>query len=187
MTELQTKEQVKHNLNTYYILPLLKLNVMSWGEDNFISSQVTKFGEVVVFIKNSLVAGDYYNHDNYLTDIDEEDSTTMIVYSIPEVFLTDYQYFLDSKYSKMSIFAKDLIKAHATANGLMWKKESTEEVTDSKGRVKKVTFVESSRCLMALDLLGELKEALEAELDVKIKEGAELQDRIEDKEIIKLN
>lgn len=186
MNEVKNKTELKVNLNTYYILPLLKLNMSSFGVDNFIKSQVTKYGEVVVFIKNGEEAGDYFNHENYAADVDEEDGSTMIIYNVPTVFLEDYQYFLDSKYSQMSMFAKDLIKAHATANGLDWMKRISEKVTDSKGKVRTVHYDESSRCLMALDLTESLRLALEEELDVKIKIGAELQDKLEDIEIIKL-
>lgn len=187
MTELQTNTQTKVNLNTYYILPLLKLNAKSWGIDNFIKSQVTKFGEVVVFIKDVEEAGAYFDDESFVSDVEEEDGTTMIIYSIPEVFLEDYQLFLDSKYSKMSMFAKDLIKAHSKANGLDWMKLTEETITNEKGKRVKAQYYESSRVLMALDLDVALKFALEEELDVKIKEGAELWNKLSEEEIIKLN
>lgn len=187
MTDTQEQTKIKHNLNSYYILPLLKLNIKSWGEDNFIKSQVTKYGEVVVFIRDKEVAGEYYEHENYLADVDE-DEVTMIIYSIPTVFLEDYQHFLDSKYSKMSMFAKDLIKAHATANGLKWRVTVTEWVTNEKGKKVKAEFDESSTCLMALDLDEDLRKSMEEELDVKISSTAELQDVLNiEEEIIKLN
>jgi len=184
MNEVKNKTELKINLSTYYILPLLKLNKSSFGEDNFIKSQVTKYGEVVVYIKNGDVAGDYYNHENFGADVEDEDGV-MIIYNVPDRHLEDYQMFIESKYSKMSMFAKDVIKAHATVNGLLWMKR-TEEVIITNGKRKKVYYDESSRELMALDLSDSLRETLEEELDVKIAKGVELWNKLEEEEFIKL-
>lgn len=189
MTNTEVKQTNKVNLSTYYILPLLKLNKQSWGSDNLIKTQVTKYGEVVVFIKDSVNAGDYYNHENYGADVDEEDGSTMIIYNIPERFLEDYQFFIESKYSKMSIFAKDAIKQSAKANGLQWGTPTGKKATVmSNGKQVVVDIVDSSEVLLALDKNEDLKKSLEKELDIKIMPEAELWSRLnEELEFIKLD
>lgn len=187
MTNTTIKSKV--NLNTYYILPLLNLSMSSYGEDNFIKSQITKYGEVVVFIKNKDEAGEYWNHSNYGADVDEEDGTTMIVYNIPERFLEDYQMFLDSKYSKMSMFAKDLIKKLAKDNKLDWCTPTNTYVdVQREGKAVREKQVNSSEKLLALDLYEGLRAKYEIELGVKISPTAELWSRINIKEeVISLN
>jgi hypothetical protein len=186
MNTLQEELKIKNNLSTYYILPLLKLNMKSWGEDTFIKSQVTKFGEVVVFIKNDTKV-DYYNHDNFAADV-EEDQHIMVIYNIPTEFLEDYQMFLESKFSKMSNFAKDLIYSHAKANGLKWNIPTGKFINVNRGGITiSEQTVFSDAKLLALSLNADLKNQLEKDLDIKIPIGAELMSKLQEKEFINLS
>jgi hypothetical protein len=187
---MNIKEELKTkvNLSTYYILPLLKLNISSWGEDNFIKSQVTKYGEVVVFIKNSSLAGEYYNHENYGADVDEEDGSTMIIYNIEDRWLEDYQFFLESKYSKMSSFAKQAIYNQAKANKLDWNIPTGKYVNvDRAGITSREQIVNSDAKLLALSLNEDLRRLLEKDLDVKLPKNVELISKLKEEEFISLN
>ena len=168
------KEQTKINLSAYFILPLLKLNINSYGKDNFINSFVTKQGNVVVHIKDSALAGDYFEHENMVADV-EEDGHTMVVYEIPSLWTNSFNAFVNSKYSEMSKAAKNQIVAHAKANGLMY-----NQPTEVKGEM------ETSIIYHGLVKTQQFKESIEEQLGVKLSDEAELLSRLEEVEFIEL-
>lgn len=182
-----TLNKTKINLSTYFILPLLKLNKNSFGNNNFINSFVTQNGEVVVHIKDSSKAGDYYNHSNLIADI-EEDDYTMIIYDIPKEWKKDFNTFLDSKYSKMSKEAKKQIIAHAKANELSYKIPTGKKIreTDEGGNVKLVDETASSIEYLGLFSSEFYRKHIEKELDVKLSKDSELLDALNDNDIIEL-
>lgn len=182
--KVSVKAGLPYNLSAYIILPLLKLNINSYGKDNFINSYVTKKGEVVVHIKNTEKAGDYYNHQYMIADVDEEDYT-MIVYSLPEEWKEDFSLFLNSKYSQMSTFAKDQVTAHAKANELDWKKPTgRNKVIDGKRTNEPETT--SSKLYHGLVKSELLKNMIEEELQIKLSKDTELIDVLDESEIIEL-
>lgn len=108
-----------HNKSVYFILPLAGLNKFSFGEeDNFLNSYVSYNGKIVVVIKCKVTAGNYMEHTSYVTDFDVEIAEgingTAIVYNVPEQFEQDMAKFLDGKYSKMSLLAKNVIYEKST-------------------------------------------------------------------------
>lgn len=99
----------KENYANYLILPLLGLSRFSYGDkDNLVNAYVTVNGKIAAVILDKEFGVEYWRHPNYLTDIDVEEGTC-ILYSCPAKFQDDVALFLDSKFSRMSEEAKQLI------------------------------------------------------------------------------
>src|SRR6266436_9267487 len=99
----------KENYANYLILPLLGLSRFSYGDkDNLVNAYVTINGKIAVVVRGKHFGIDYWKHPNYLTDIDVGEGTC-ILYNCPVRFHDDLSYFLDSKFSRMSEDAKQLI------------------------------------------------------------------------------
>lgn len=173
---------MEYNLTTYFMLPLLKLNYKSFGEDNFINSYLTREGQLVVEIKDKDIAGAYWDHHNYITDFDLE--VTTIIFEIPTMFDKDVKKFMEGKYSEMDLLTKDIIKKYSGLNWRVPTGQFRESVVD--GRTVKEELFSNSRYLMALDRDSRLKDLMETELEVKLPSSAELLDKPSEREYIKL-
>lgn len=166
----------EYTLATYFILPMMKLNYKSFGENNLLNTYLIKDKKQVVVEVSSkdFVAWKYWEHQNYFTDFDADGKTT-IVFNLPHVFNDDFDRYMEGRYTMMSMFAKDAIKQHS---GLAWQKPTGEFGYD-KGR--KYSIVDNDRRLSALDsntiAFKNLKAAMERELDEVIGDNVELLDK----------
>lgn len=183
MIKTQDKEL---NLSAYFMLPLLKLNINSFGgKNNLDNVYITIQMQVVVVIYNPEECSYDYTQDvNYILDYDEDDKTT-IVYQLDEVWEDDFLYYTKGMYSKLTHFAKDEIKKNST---LVNKKVRVDKAYDANGKyIGNKDIYEIHPALRALDKCPILKAHLEKELDVKIKDDMELLDKIKvETEFIKL-
>lgn len=163
----EPKPLQRDNITNYYMLPLLRLNKTSYGGvDNFINSYITKSAEIVVTIRDSSVAGDYWNHSCYSTDYNMEDQT-VIVYDIPVEWYDDYLLFMEGKYSYFSPVAKDVI---VQWSGLPYERQRRDLPRREDGTYRHTT----SERLLALSKHPQLKENLEQRLGVTLDDTAEL-------------
>lgn len=108
----------KHNLCTYYILPLLRLSFRDFGgETNFKNSYLSKdCKKIYVQVVNPLfVWKGYAPHKVH----NLETSDVYIELDIPSEFEDDVQNFLKGKYSQLSNDAKRMIITHS---GLLWRR-----------------------------------------------------------------
>lgn len=134
-----TKEVLKglneHNLCTYFVLPLLKLNKFRFiADSNFMDSYLStdnKFIYVkvleVLFIRHQLDA-----HPNFVEVIKQYNGYTFIKYSIPLEFKPDVELFTKGQYSKLSRKAKELIIKYS---GLIWETRNREGIMSSDIRL----------------------------------------------------
>lgn len=183
---------MKHNLATYFMLPLLKLNHTNFGGDNFINCYITLTRQVVVVVKDKEeVTWEYWKHQNYVTDFDDQGTTT-IIFELPSVFDKDYDNFVEGRYSKFDPITKDVIKKYSgldymrPAGTVHGRTPDGELVYDTKGKPVMVPQHTSHRYLLALDKDPGLRAYIEAELETKIKDDAELLDKPSENEYIKL-
>jgi hypothetical protein len=174
----------QYNLNTYLILPLLKLNVDIFGKDNLINTYLTKANQIVVEITNKdNVSWKYWEHQNYATDFDLDNKTT-IIFNIPSVYKNEFDNFVTGKYSEFSAMAKKIIKS---GSGLAYNKPIGEDYwTEVNGNKVKMRDKTTHKYLLALDKDESLRKHLESSLDIKIPQGAELLDKPKESEFIQL-
>ena len=107
---LQNKED---NFCNYYVLPLLRLNVYSFGKGNFVNSYLDiKNKLLLVKIKNKRKLAEYYSfyakHNDFVAETEQQ-----IIYRIPKEFYKDLERFKEGKYSEFSEISKKLIKKHS--------------------------------------------------------------------------
>lgn len=152
------------NLCSFYILPLLRLNYESYGTDpdaeiarsNFINAKVNlnKRG-VYVYVRDEGVASqyEYWLHPCFKDAGKLPNGWYLIVYSLPDHYLTALKLFAEGKYSQFPDNIKKTIKAYS---GLPHSDEF------------------SHKYLMALDRHPLLKSYIENELDVCLSDDAEL-------------
>lgn len=145
--QVEKSTEKKYNSVCYFILPMLQLNKSSFGVGNYVESYIDSNGYVVVDLKRSTAMGNVptntYNHPQYVTDYDTED-TTRVVYFIPNEFRNDVEKYINGKYSELSAELKVAISKYANlpTNDLIIKslnpqmKERQEKADDLGVRVE---------------------------------------------------
>lgn len=164
------------------MLPLLRLNVNSFGKGNLENVYITTSMQVVVKVKE--VNMKVLDNPSYVTDYEEEeDGYNYIIYQLDEVWGDDFLYYTKGMYSKMTDFAKDLIKQ---GSGLLYNKYyDTIDTYDEDGKfVGRQKRYETDPRLRALDKCEILRARLEKDLGVKIHKDAELLSKISESEFI---
>ena len=157
-------ERQGDNLANFHILPLLKLNKASFGEDNFMNAYISEKRDYIIVrvieLEDGLITA-MEKHPHYVTDI-EDDGKYLILFTIPEEFKKEVDKFTEGKYSEFSDTAKDLIR---TYSGLKY----NVKVTTSKGTAQ-VTHA----FLRALVKDNDMRIQMEDYLGVKIDKSQEL-------------
>jgi hypothetical protein len=189
---IMNNTEQQYNKAVYFMLPLLKLNSNSFGENNFINAYITKTQQIVVeIIDKDVVEWKYWEHQNYAIDFDIDNKTT-IIFNLPSIFNNDYKKFIEGKYSEFDMLTKDIIKKHSGLpymNGTGRYVQAVDETGNKiviNGEPKMVELKSSSKYLLALDKDENLRKNLETTLDVVIPVGSELLDKPKEEEIIKL-
>lgn len=108
----------KHNLCTWYLVPLICLNKISFGQGNFIESYVNAAGDTLTIevITISLVHPDCLNSMYYLAKQENISKYALLWYYLPKRWKPDFERFKAGQYSKFSPRAKHLIREYS---GLM--------------------------------------------------------------------
>jgi hypothetical protein len=150
-------EKRSNNLCSTYMLPLVGLNRLSFGETNFISSFVADDNTHLV-IELRLITAAVNVHPCFRFDFQRE-SKSYAVYEVPIQLRDTLKKFREGKYSEFSNEAKSLIRKKS---GLKYK----VPLTGGK--------YESARELLVLDKDKELRKVMEQDLSVKIHQDAEL-------------
>ena len=94
----------------YYLLPLVGVNKESFG-DNFIRTLITKDGKYAYILVNHKTAA-FTSCDNFI-GLHSIGDLNYVIFQVPDKYLIDTQLLVESKYSKMSGAAKDLIRNHS--------------------------------------------------------------------------
>lgn len=142
------------NLCTYFLLPLLGLSEHSFGEGNFQNSFIHK-DERSIYVS--------IHHLNLVppsvrqgVTVVETGDCIYLRFTFPEMWYKDFDLFIEGKYSKMSLTAKQAIKSYSC---LMYKVEMEGTVyTDFR-----ITALERSP-----DLIEEWKTHLYGVRDVSV-------------------
>lgn len=149
----------KFNLCTTYILPLVGLNKWCFGSttDKFINAYISEDNNYVVVELTDKVAVPIkaVGHEFTFTENDKY----YMVFKLQSRFVRDIELFREGKYSEFSSDCKEVIRRKS---GLKW------GAIHSSGRP------EWAIELLKLDKDKDAREAMEAELDVKIDPKAEL-------------
>lgn len=146
------------NLCTYYLLPLIGLNKLTFGRpENFVNCYLDNEGKYLVVALNDFPVN-LEQHPNYKFDFENEEGV-MAVFEIPAKYHPTVVKFRDGKYSHFSDEVKSIIKKKS---GLRW------NVPIEGGKTV------SAKELLALDKDRVLKEKLERDLRVRIDDDAEL-------------
>jgi len=159
----------KENYANYLILPLLGLSRFSYGDkDNLVNAYVTVNGKIAVVVQNRGFGIDYWKHPNYLTDLDAGEGTC-ILYNCPARFQDDIALFLDSKFSRMSDEAKQLIYQFSGLHRNFPRKDKT--------------FF-TSRLVLVLERDEQLREQLNEVLGEKLGPEDELEPKLREQDIL---
>lgn len=108
----------KHNLVTWYLLPLIHLNKFSFGSGNFLESYITSTGTtlIVKMVSLHIIPTDYDYRRHYLfldAAEGEGQDPSAICYRFPEKWLPDFELFKAGKFSKFSELAKNRIMEYS--------------------------------------------------------------------------
>ena len=137
------KQLNRKNLCTWYILPLVDMNLHSFGEANIVNTfLVTGKMLIAVEVLDSNLCPDMRHHFAYQQTLNRADHELM-VFEIPDRWTEDVQCFIKGSYSHMSEDAKNKIKEKSSLKYM---------VTDDKG----VPYTDA--ILMALDKHPVLRE-----------------------------
>jgi len=136
-TQKLISELHRENLSTYFVLPLLKINKLTFAtESNFLDSYLTRDGlhifmwvNETTFFMNRIAM-----HPHFEATWNDASGNKYLQFSIPELWFTDVQLFINGKYSRMSAGAKQMIKQHS---GLLYReKRETDQVIITEVRLQ---------------------------------------------------
>ncbi len=131
------------NLCTWYLLPLIGINVEYFGTANHINTFIVENErKIVVEVADLNLCQHVQKHPDFL-EYRTVDNREFLVYDIPEMWDRDFKYFLSGKYSRFSENAKTLIRDLSTL---------AYDVVDEYGNRK------TDAILMALDKNDVLRE-----------------------------
>lgn len=130
--DLLIKELHRENLCTYYILPLIKLSKYKFvAEPNFVDSFLARDAKSIYVQVVEVRSFEHRmtEHPEFMAIWKGKGKELYLQYNIPERWNEDIALFLQGKYSEMSSFAKERIKANS---GLLFRarNESGVIITD---------------------------------------------------------
>ena len=153
-----------HTLCTWYILPLIGLNKYNFQDANFIDSFVTRDGNfLVVEVRDWNLCPGVSSHKQFLKR-EEREECDRLIFNIPTVWGDDMECFLRGTYSKMSDYAKQIIRE---SSGLQY------GYIDPQGKKK------TDAILLALDRSPVLREQWIRELTTPYKMGPDIPEDLE--------
>lgn len=149
MSQALLDELKRENLCTHFILPLLKINKVSFAPLGFVNSYITKDRKriAVEVLDTTLISRKLLIHPHF-SNIYKYKDGFLVMYRLDAKWADDVRLFCEGKYSQLTTKAKEMIIRHS---GLPYKsKEGTRTVTDGR--------------LLALEKHQALKEMREREL-----------------------
>lgn len=107
----------QHNLCTYYLLPLIGINKLSFGvlvnfRNCFVNPQGTELYVTCYYLSTTL------DSNPHLIRTEGKPGSPVYVFSLPEKWQSDFRLYKQGKYSQFSLEAKDLIRLQS---GLRYK------------------------------------------------------------------
>lgn len=171
----------QENLCTYFVLPFIGLNKLSFLSGNFIDSYIVRpkyrivpggrfergFTYIMVeFITPMLISPRFIkNHPCYTIDgVDDVTKNMFVLYYIPPKWEADVDLFMEGKFSKMSTAAIEVIRSYS---GLPYQSRTSIFGTS-------MFTVETDFRLLAFEKHTELRQMWERELLVTLTEKSEL-------------
>jgi hypothetical protein len=151
------------NLCTYYLLPLIRLNKFSFGQNNFIQCYVSRDG-LVMFVEVLYIPEFVYHRADYLGITILPSGGTCVSFDLPIMWQYDVRAFMLGRYTELTEDAKECIYAYSGLAINQPIQGSNMSNTDSR--------------ILAMDpdpqVRNRLRVALSRELDVDIPIGVEL-------------
>lgn len=145
------EEMNRVSIAAVYLLPLLKLNMDTFGLNNFLDCQVTPDGRfLIVKVRDLEFVEDPYHSSCYVTCFTYK-SESYIAFVLGPKWRHAFEKFREGKYSQ---FTEETKKTIITYCGLNWKAPSSDGkiITDAR--------------LLALYKAPELRQLIEDQLDV---------------------
>jgi len=162
-TQKLITELHRENLSTYFVLPLLKVNKLTFASElNFIDSYLTWDGyDIFVWVNDTtFFMGKVTSNPHFETTWNDASGNKYIQFRIPEQWHDDVHLFIKGKYSWMSAEAKEMIRQHSGLHHNEKRKIDQMTVTDIR--------------LLALDRCITVKELWEDHYGVNLDEQDEL-------------
>lgn len=151
-----------YNICTYYLLPLIKLNKFSFGENNFLQCYVSRDGSKL-YIELREIPAFVYSKVEYLGTAILPNGNVAVVMGLHPLWEPDFRNFIDGKYSKLSKPAKDAVLAYS---GLPFNQHTSNNVPYTDSRILAINPDPGER--------EKLRRALMSELGVNIPVDQEL-------------
>lgn len=152
------------NLVTYYMLPLVNVNKLTFGR-SFSTSYINKKGtKIFIEMHYQMITPNYKLTSTFESDIIIDD-LTFAIFRIPEEFKADANLFITGDYSKMSKEAKQLIYKTSTLpyNTTMDSFKVSHPVLQALGKTKRLrTYLLE---YLRVDELADSDELIEAPID----------------------
>lgn len=105
------------NLCSYFLLPLLGLSKLSFGENNFVNSYLSEDGSQI-YVRVYRVADVPGGVRLGVTKVVTADKQEYLLFNFPDMWKEDIETFMEGKYSLLSDSAKQIIR---TTSGLDYK------------------------------------------------------------------
>lgn len=154
----------KHNLCTYYLLPLIGINKLSFGvlvnfRNCYVNPQGTELYVKCYYLSTTLKS------NPHLIRTEGKPGSPLYVFSLPDKWQSDFQLYKRGKYSQFSQEAKDLIRHQS---GLRYKAINDDGFPSTDIRLLAIESDPARRNILRMKLSGYL--------EVPIDENAELLD-----------
>jgi hypothetical protein len=148
------EEMNQVSLAAIYLLPLLDMNMVTFGSNNFVDCFVTPDGNfILVQVQDLEEIEDPYHNKHYVTNTELATGEKFIIFSLTAKWRHTFEKFREGKYSEFTERAKTTIIKNTD---LLWKVPGQNEkvITDAR--------------LMVLYKSGELKGLIEDQLDISL-------------------
>lgn len=140
-----------YNTCTYYVLPIVKLNKFSFGNNNFVQCYVSRDGSKV-YVELKEVPEFVYSKEEYLGTTILPNGGLAVVFSLPPL-LGDFQNFVAGRFSKFSKPVKDAVLAYS---GLPFHQMTRDNVPHTDARIMALDPDPAVRAKLRNALMSEL-------------------------------
>ena len=132
MSQALIDQLKRENLCTHFVLPLLKLNKVSFNESGFVNCYLTKDLKrvVVKLVDTILLSRRIFDHPEFSAIYIDANGYYLITFRLRDRWADDLQLFAKGQYSQFSMKAKQRIINHS---GLRYRKrEGSQVLTDGR-------------------------------------------------------
>lgn len=142
-----------YNICTYYLLPLVKLNKFSFGDNNFKQCFVSRDGSKL-YVAVARIPDFVHKKEEYLGTTILPNGDMALIFGLHPLWREDFQSFIAGRYSKLSRQAKDAVLAYSGLPFGQMTRDGSIPFTDS--RILAIDPDPQSRAKLRRALMSEL-------------------------------